>query len=107
MKSREDKHGLAQALLSIIDGLDVVRLIDRDNRSAQEIDDAREKGIRVLSRRNIESYLFDDEVLGELAVSQGQEGKIEELLAAKQNILAASSDNHPDNLKTAVRQNIC
>ena len=62
-----DRHGLAQALLALVDGLDVVRLIDRDDRSTQEVSDARDDGVRVLSRRNLESYLYDDDVLRTLA----------------------------------------
>ena len=95
----EDKHGLVQALLSIVDGLDVLRLIDRDDRSDQEVANVRDKGVRVLSRRNIESYLFDDEVLRELAASQNQKSKVEELLAAKRKILSERSQNPPDDLK--------
>ena len=50
-----DKRGLAQALLSLVDGLEVVRLIDRDDRSGQEVTDAQNAASRVLSRRNLES----------------------------------------------------
>ena len=53
-----DKRGLAEALLSLIDGLEVVRLIDRDDRTEVEIEEAEQQGVRVLSKRNLESYLF-------------------------------------------------
>jgi len=96
-----DKRGLAEALLSLIDGLEVVRLIDRDDRSEQEISDANRQGVRVLSRRNLESYLFDDEVLRALAESKGQEGKAADLLAEKRRILAARTDDPADDLKPA------
>ena len=52
----------------------------------------------------MESYLFDDEVLTALAISVNQEGKIEELLAEKQRILATGKDNPPDDLKRASGQ---
>ncbi len=65
----DDKRGLAEALRLVIGGLVVVRLIDRDDRTHIEIADLAAKGIRVLSRRNLESYLFDNEVLRALAVS--------------------------------------
>ena len=96
-----DRHGLAQALLSIIDGLEVVRLIDRDDRSEEEIADANRQEIQILSRRNLESYLFDDEVLRALAVSEKKEDKTEELLAEKQRIRAVKSGSPQDDLKPA------
>ena len=96
-----DKHGLAQALLSIVDGLAVIRLIDRDDRSKQEIEEAEQQGIRVLSRRNLESYLFDDEVLQALAMSEGKGSEIKKLLCKKQSILANRPDDPSDDLKRA------
>ena len=96
-----DRHGLAQALLSLVDGLEVVRLIDRDDRSDQEVADARENGVHVLSRRNLESYLFDDEVLCALAASVGKENEPDELLAKKKCIIEARPDSPSDDLKPA------
>ena len=96
-----DKRGLAEALLSLIDGLEVMRLIDRDDRTDRTISELRKDGIRVLSRRNLESYLFDDEVLRSLAGSVGKADKTEELLLEKQRILATMTDASPDDLKPA------
>lgn len=94
-----DKRGLVEALLSIVDDLKVLRLIDRDDRTDEEIADANRQGVRVLSRRNLESYLFDDEVLRALAVSVGKDGEIEKLLSEKQRIVANKTSGPPDNLK--------
>ena len=96
-----DKRGLAQALLSIVSGLNVVRLIDRDDRSSEEIEELNEKGIQVLSRRNLESYLFDDEVLRALAESVGKPEKVEELLEKRREIRADLVGCPPDDLKPA------
>ena len=84
-----DRHGLAEALRLLIGELKVVRLIDRDDRSSTEITDLEQTGVRVLSRRNLESYLFDDEVLRELAKWVNKEDKVDDLLTEKQSILAA------------------
>ena len=94
-----DKRGLAEALRLLVGGLEVVRLIDRDDRNDEEIADANRQGVRVLSRRNLESYLFDDEVLRALAVSVGKDGEIEKLLSEKQRILANRTSSPQDNLK--------
>ena len=101
----DDRHGLAQALLSLVDGLDVVQLVDRDDRSCQEVLDYRSAGIRVLSRRNLESYLYDDDVLRALAASVDQEVKAEELLTEKKRIIDERSKGNPsDDLKPDVGQ---
>ena len=95
----DDKRGLAEALRLLIDGLVVVRLIDRDDRTHIEIADLAAKGIRVLSRRNLESYLFDDEVLRALAVSTDKQEKADEILEKKRSIMATRPKHPPDNLK--------
>ena len=61
----------------------------------------RKEGVRVLSRRNLESYLFDDEVIQALATSVGKADKTEELLVEKERIHAVKigSGAPRDNLK--------
>ena len=93
-----DKRGLAEALLSLIDGLEVVRLIDRDDRTEVEIEEAEQQGVRVLSKRNLESYLFEDEVLQALAASASRQDKVEELLE-KKRCLVAETGGSKDDLK--------
>ena len=99
-----DWHGLAQALLTLVDGLQVVRLIDRDDRSDAEIAELRRLGVHVLSRRNLESYLFDDEVLRALAKSVGKSSKQRKIISEKQRIVASRPDLPQDNLKPASGQ---
>ena len=96
-----DKRGLAEALRLLIGGLEVVRLIDRDDRTDSTISELRKDDVRVLSRRNLESYLFDDEVLKALAASVGKADKTEELLAEKERIRSARTDDTKDDLKPA------
>ncbi len=96
-----DQRGLAEALKLLIGGLDVVRLLDRDDRTDNEIAELAKQGVRVLSRRNLESYLFDDEVLKALAASVDKEGMAGPLLNEKRNICDARSDNPADDLKPA------
>ena len=96
-----DRYELATTLPKLIAGVAVVRLLDRDGRSPEQIDEKRSDGIRVLGRRNLESYLFDDEVLRALASASGLDEKADELLAKKQEILDAVTDRVPDDLKPA------
>ncbi len=57
---------------TVLPGLEVKRLIDRDDRSDAEVEIERKKGHRVLTRRNLESYLFGDEILRLLCASLGK-----------------------------------
>ncbi len=79
----------------------MIKLIDGDENSSVEIEEFRSRGIRVLSRRNLESYLFDDEVLHELARSVNQEDKAKSLIAKKTEILQAQTKGAVDDLKIA------
>ena len=97
----EDRRGIAYALGLLLQGSVVVKLIDRDDQSPEEVADLTKNGTRVLSRRNLESYLFDDEILSELARSAGYACKVETLLLQKQSILAARPDDPQDDLKPA------
>ena len=98
-----DQRGLAEALQLLVRGLKVTRLIDRDDRTDATITEESAKGVRVLSRRNLESYLYDDEVLKELAKSNDRSEMIDDLLAEKRNIIASSS-GASDDLKPASGQ---
>ena len=97
----EDKRGIAYALGVLIQGTQAVKLVDRDARSPEEVDELKRGGVRVLSRRNLESYLFDEEVLRALALSVGKTDKIDDLLAEKQRILNHRTGDAPDDLKLA------
>ncbi len=97
----EDKRGIEYTLGTLTKGTEVVKLIDRDARSPEEVIDLGEDGTRVLSRRNLESYLFDDEVLSALAASVGKKDKIKALLARKEAIRSARPNDAPDDLKPA------
>ena len=86
-----------------IPGLTFKKLFDRDDKSAQEIADTLAKGDRVLSRRQIESYLFDDEVLSALAQSVGHLELAGDLISARQAALASAHKRGkpPDDIKSA------
>ena len=99
-----DKRGLAEALRLLISEVQIVRLIDRDDRTEATIAEANAKGIKVLSRRNLESYLYDDEVLTALIASEGRADKVAELLSEKASILDSITNRATDDLKPAAGQ---
>ena len=97
----EDRRGVGYALGILTEGSEIIKLIDRDSRSSEEVEELRKDGMRVLSRRNLESYLFDDEVLRLLSSSLGKTDKAEALLRRKREICAARTGDAPDDLKPA------
>ena len=98
-----DKRGLAEALRLLIGGVTVTRLIDRDDRTPDTANHLQQDGIRVLSRRNLESYLYDDEIIKVLAMSESQPDRIGELLAATKKARASAQEKGKphDDLKPA------
>ena len=86
----------------------IIKLIDRDDRSPEEIDELLDKGVKVLSRRHIEAFLLDDDVLKKWCVSVGKQEKIEELLSIKRQALEESikRGNATDDFKSAAND-IC
>ena len=95
----EDRRGLAFAFSHLTRGVQIIKLVDRDDLSPEEIAGLNQKSVRVLSKRNLESYFFDDEVLVKLSKSFGKEDKISELLDKKKDILGDSSGRPKDDLK--------
>ena len=97
---RAETH-LIPVIQAIATGTDILRVRDRDDASPQEIEEDAKKGIRTLSRRNIEGYLLDDEVLTELCNRKGKPEKAQDLRDAKHAALQKSvkEGKHPDDLK--------
>lgn len=91
-----DRLALAASLAALIDGIDIIRIVDRDDKSESEIADDCKTGVRVLGRRNIESYLLDDEVLTALCETNGATDKIEDLLKEKEQLLEQSKGAQDD-----------
>lgn len=81
----------------------VIKVVDRDDRSEQEISELKAKGIRVLKERNLESYLLDDAVIKKLCDSMGLPDEYEACIRAKSDALAESISrgNAPDDYKSA------
>lgn len=101
-----DRLKFAAVFTTVVSGITVDRLIDRDDHSGSDISEFNSEGISVLSRRNIESYLYDDEVLTKLYERHGRAADIPNALAQKASFLAASVSraNAPDDIKSAASQ---
>ena len=102
-------ENLIPVIQAVAEGAEILRLRDRDDADEDEIKDNKEKGIRTLLRRNIESYLLDDEVLTKFCECHNVPGQIQNLIEARQTVLNDSIANgkpHDDLKPTAQRVHI-
>ncbi|WP_175753891.1 AAA family ATPase [Burkholderia ambifaria] len=100
---QNDFIGLATVLPKLASGIKIIRLIDLDDHTPDDVVEFNRKGIHVLSLRHLEAYLYDDEVLNALCHSVGQPDKVSNLIDAKAHAIASVvSQGHPaDDIKKA------
>jgi len=81
----------------------IIKLIDRDDRSLEEIEELKMQGITVLSLRTLESYLLEDEIIEKLCMVCNKSEKTDEIKAIKAEALKKSIErgNPIDDLKSA------
>jgi len=94
---------LSNTLAQILPSTRIVSLVDRDDRSEVEVAELETGQTIVLSRRNLESYLFADDVIEALVETNQKAELLAEALEIKQTALATSvaRDNAADDLKSA------
>lgn len=98
-----DRLALVQSIEALARGAKVIRLIDRDDLGVTEIAEKKKLGIKVLSQRHLESYLYSDEILTALCQKVGKPGEEKNVLADKETAVAASvaRGHAPDDVKSA------
>lgn len=82
-----DRLALGEGVKILTPGARVWNLIDRDDRTESELATLRQAGTRVLSERDIESYLLSDELLELLAAAEGREADAKALKDQKKALL--------------------
>ncbi len=90
---QNDPRQIAPLIRGIAPDVELICLIDRDDRRDDEIVALNQNGIRVLGLRTIESYLLHDYVLEALCHYLGDGDLSPQLIEAKQNALQNSVDN--------------
>jgi hypothetical protein len=98
----QDRLQLSDRITALVDGVELVRVVDRDSKSDSEIATAQADGVRVLRRRNLECYLLDDEVLAALCSTCGHPQHTASLILARDEAMAYAVENHntpPDDYK--------
>jgi hypothetical protein len=98
---QNDPRGVGRLLSALAPGVRVTRVIDRDDRTDEEIRVLHAQQVRVLSRRTIESYLLDDAVLQSICEGFGKPEVAPQLLAAKADALrnSVATGGPADDLK--------
>lgn len=88
---------------NILKTSELIKFVDRDDRSQSEIDDLLKSGIKTSKRRHIESYLLDDELIIKLCKQVGKDHEIDPCIASKANAIKNSTRRgHPnDDIKSA------
>ena len=97
----ETKHG--EIIGTLLNNSEIIKVVDRDDRTEQEVKELEQKGIRVLQKRNLESYLLDDSIIKKLCDSVGKSEEYEECLKEKEEALknSVSRGNAMDDFKSA------
>jgi hypothetical protein len=92
-----------ETLSPILRTTKILALADRDDKSATEVAHWEAKGDIVLTERNLESFLFADDVIESLAVREGKQSVLADALKIKADALASSvaRGNAPDDFKSA------
>jgi predicted ATPase len=100
---QSDRLEMGRAIQTLIRGTKVIRLIDRDDRASQEVTELQSQGVRVLSKRHLESYLLEDELLTKLCNSICKADEIPDLLAIKASAVAeiVRQGKPADDIKSA------
>ena len=81
--------------------MQIWNLLDRDDRSDEEIERLNAEGTQVLHRRDLENYLWDDEILTKLCNVKEQDDLTAQVLEAKANLMreAIAAGNSADDIK--------
>ncbi len=99
----KDGNTFSLLLGTLAPGIKTWKVFDRDDRHESEIDQLLSENTQVLQRRDLESYLWDDEILEALCNENGQPEKLAELKAEKAAALTdgAARGSPPDDIKAA------
>lgn len=102
-KALEDPNNPAIKIIKEVYKAETSILVDRDDMSDQEVLEMNRRGVTALSRRHIECYLLDDEIIRKLCECNGHPESIPTCLQIKSEGIAESVErgNAPDDIKSA------
>ena len=92
----ERSEVLIAVIHAVSKGTTVSRLIDRDEMTATARDEKIQQGLRVLTRRELENYLYAPEVLNTFCKQANKSEYSDDILAKTQELLAGSPPEYFD-----------
>lgn len=98
-----DRLRFAHVFPLIVPGIDVRRVIDRDDHAPHDVAEFKQVGINTLSRRHLEAYLYDEEVLRLLCDSLGRSDAFPAIQVVRSKAISESVTrlNPQDDIKSA------
>ena len=95
-KQVESSEDLVAILRAVAKGVNVWRLIDRDDMTDETRGEMVKSGIRVLNRREIENYLYDPDVLSTFLKINEREDLTGTILAKREELLSGNASKYGD-----------
>ncbi|MDR2574999.1 MAG: AAA family ATPase [Treponema sp.] len=94
--------GIKSILNGILSNSNIIKFVDRDDRSKEQIEELLTKGIKATSRRHIESYLLDDIIIEKLCVQSGKPEAYQRCIDVKNDKIKTSvqKNNTTDDIKS-------
>ncbi len=91
---------------NILKSSEIIKFVDRDDKSDAEVAELLAKGVKASARRHIECYLLDDEIIKKLCSIIGKAELIDQCLQAKKIAIQESvaRGNPEDDVKSASGQ---
>ena len=92
----EKSEVLIAVLRSVAEGINIWRLIDRDEMTDPAREEKIKQGVNVLTRRELENYLYDPEVLRTFCKRENKEELISEVTAKTNDLLDGKPPEYID-----------
>ena len=100
----EDPNNVSMRIIKeVLINSNIIKLVDRDDKSDEQVEECSKKDIHVLKRRHLECYLFDDELIKKLCQIKGLSEKEQECIDMKDKAIQSSISrgNPSDDIKSA------
>jgi predicted ATPase len=97
------EKSLGEIMTKLLSNTEIIKIVDRDDRSEQEVEKNEKKGIKTLSKRHLESYLLDDSIIEKLCTTKGKADLYQTCLSEKSKAItnAISQGKPQDDVKSA------
>ena len=98
-----DNNTSMQIVKQVLRNSKTIKIVDRDDRSMEQILELQQQGIKVLSKRHLECFLLDDEIIKKICEAKGHPERYPNIVSIKKLAMESSvhRGNPPDDIKSA------